>query len=129
MKKRTFLKCGLAALAVGAVGLNTSSVTAKKYGIAFDKVSALKKIDGGVTIRLDKTNILLIRVSDTEVHGFVAICTHEGCPVYYENKQIVCHCHGSRFNLDGQATRGPATKPLKKVPVSIDGARIIVGDI
>ncbi|MBN2716801.1 MAG: Rieske (2Fe-2S) protein [Deltaproteobacteria bacterium] len=129
MKKRTFLKCSLTALAAGVAALHAVPVSAKKYGVALDKVPALKKAGGTVTIRLAEKDILLIRVSDSEVRGFVAVCTHRACPVSYEKNQIVCHCHSSHFDLDGKVKSGPAQKSLSRVPVVLDGSRIIVGDL
>jgi nitrite reductase/ring-hydroxylating ferredoxin subunit len=42
------------------------------------------------------------------------ICTHKGCTVHWEPDffQFDCPCHGSKFDLLGQVTHGPAKKPL-----------------
>lgn len=42
-----------------------------------------------------------------------AICTHLGCIVAATPGGFECPCHGSRFGLDGQVTRGPAPSALK----------------
>jgi nitrite reductase/ring-hydroxylating ferredoxin subunit len=44
-------------------------------------------------------------------------CTHKGCTVKWhaEHFQFECPCHGSKFDLLGQPTHGPATKPLAGV--------------
>lgn len=55
-----------------------------------------------------------------EVGGFTAlslICTHLGCTVEQKDDGFVCPCHGSRYNADGQVTRGPAQKALRVLPV------------
>ncbi|HEX7621235.1 MAG TPA: Rieske (2Fe-2S) protein [Anaerolineales bacterium] len=47
--------------------------------------------------------------------GFSAIslvCTHLGCTVESKPEGFACPCHGSRFDLQGNVTRGPAGKPL-----------------
>ena len=129
MKKRTFLKCGCAALAATVIGVQPQTVAAKKYGVALDKIPAIKKKGGAVTIRLAGKELLLIRVSEKEVRGFIAVCTHQACPVAYQNGKIVCDCHNSHFDTNGRPLRGPAEKPLRKVPVSLNGDQIIVGDI
>lgn len=41
---------------------------------------------------------------------FTRICPHAGCPLNYNSneKQFVCPCHNSRFNLQGNCIQGPA---------------------
>jgi len=61
-------------------------------------------------------------------HGFVARCTHAGCLLTnVVDGAIVCPCHGSRFNLDGEVTRGPAVAPLKPAAVTVRGNSILAG--
>ena len=59
-------------------------------------------------------------------HGFVARCTHAGCVLTEViDAQIVCPCHGSKFDLDGAVVRGPATQPLVPVEVSVKGTSVV----
>lgn len=58
--------------------------------------------------------------------GFSAIslvCTHLGCTVESKPEGFACPCHGSRFDLQGNVTRGPAGKPLNslRTGISSDG--------
>jgi cytochrome b6-f complex iron-sulfur subunit len=49
-----------------------------------------------------------------QVTVFSAHCTHLGCLInQMENDRLVCPCHGSEFDLEGNAVKGPAYKPLK----------------
>ncbi|TGG94494.1 MAG: Rieske (2Fe-2S) protein [Aphanocapsa feldmannii 277cV] len=41
------------------------------------------------------------------------LCTHQSCVVERQEDALVCPCHGSRFDLTGQPTRGPARRPLR----------------
>src|SRR4051794_3372204 len=42
-----------------------------------------------------------------------SICTHQRCKLKPEpNQTFLCPCHGSRFDLDGHVTRGPASRNL-----------------
>ncbi len=44
-------------------------------------------------------------------------CTHLGCVINkVEDGNLVCPCHGSEFDLKGNAIKGPAYKPLKSIP-------------
>ncbi len=50
--------------------------------------------------------------------AFRARCTHLGCLISrIEGKEIVCPCHGSRFDLSGKAIKGPALESLEALPI------------
>ncbi len=52
--------------------------------------------------------------------GFSAlsmVCTHLGCTVEQKTDGFACPCHGSRFNMDGIVTHGPAEKALRSLRV------------
>ncbi|WP_422746192.1 ubiquinol-cytochrome c reductase iron-sulfur subunit [Mycobacterium sp. WMMD1722] len=60
--------------------------------------------------------------------GLSATCTHAGCTVSeIQDAEIVCPCHGSRFNLDGTVARGPATQPLEARRIDVRGGEIYAG--
>lgn len=127
MKKRIFLKYLLSGAISMIAVVSGKDVLAKKYAIARSKLPVLEKKGGSVTVKLGGRPILLIRISETEIRGFEAVCTHQACPVHYEKDRIQCSCHGSHFNLRGKAVVGPATKPLTAIPVEISKDRLIVG--
>ena len=55
-------------------------------------------------------------------NGFSAlslVCTHLGCTVEQKTDGFTCPCHGSRFNLDGKVTHGPAVKPLTSLRIEM----------
>jgi len=72
--------------------------------------------------------------------GFTAIslvCTHLGCTVETNkgsrginppDSGFVCNCHGSRYDADGQVTKGPAVQPLATLVVehTADGNLIVI---
>ncbi len=54
--------------------------------------------------------------------GFTALsllCTHLGCTVESKPDGFACPCHGSRFDQQGNVTRGPAGKPLNSLRTGI----------
>jgi Rieske Fe-S protein len=60
--------------------------------------------------------------------GFSTVCPHAGCNVStVESGNIVCPCHGSRFDLEGAVVKGPATKPLEAKAVSVQGDSLVAG--
>jgi len=63
-------------------------------------------------------NFIVVKREKTTV--FSSHCTHLGCEINrLENNKLVCPCHGSEFDLDGNAVKGPAYKSLKKIPSQI----------
>lgn len=62
-------------------------------------------------------------------YAISSVCTHLGCTVEWEpdTQEFACPCHGSRFDADGQTTRGPANRPLERVTVVVkdDDVRLI----
>lgn len=79
------------------------------------KVIIGKQIPGGI-------NFLEGVVVVNEGHfpkAFLAKCTHLGCSIRKsEGKEIICQCHGSRFNLSGEAVSGPAIDSLKELAIT-----------
>jgi ubiquinol-cytochrome c reductase iron-sulfur subunit len=62
--------------------------------------------------------------------AFSKICPHAGCPVglyQSDTKELFCPCHQSAFAVLQAAvpTRGPATRPLPQLPLSIEGDFIV----
>lgn len=58
--------------------------------------------------------------------GFIAlssVCTHQGCQVSYDHgsANLPCPCHGSIFSTSGSVLNGPASSPLKKYDVTVEG--------
>ena len=57
--------------------------------------------------------------------GFLAIsrkCTHLGCTVPWvaEENKFICPCHGSVFDITGNAINPPASRALDVYPVTIE---------
>ncbi|MGZ4783705.1 MAG: QcrA and Rieske domain-containing protein [Oryzihumus sp.] len=67
--------------------------------------------------------------ADTFV-AFSAVCTHAGCPVQYDpsSVQFLCPCHGGVYDgRTGQVLQGPPPAPLPSIRVHVVGGQIRVG--
>jgi thiosulfate dehydrogenase (quinone) large subunit len=55
-----------------------------------------------------------------------AACPHQGCPVSFVSPQdgFTCPCHGSQFDASGHVLRGPATRDLSTIPVTVSGGDV-----
>ncbi|MET7638971.1 Rieske (2Fe-2S) protein [Streptomyces sp. NPDC005438] len=84
--------------------------------------------EGGAKLYREQ-KVVVSRAEGDEFTGFSAVCTHRKCVLSEVKEQEgICACHGSRFDLsDGSVLKGPATTPLPKVPVRVEGGRLVTG--
>lgn len=101
-----------------------AAVAANDYAspVAANRLLArVEELPAGGGLVLSDDHVVLTRSSSDAVHGFSAVCTHQGCPVTgVEDGAIVCPCHGSRFDaLSGDVLAGPAPRGLSAIPVVV----------
>lgn len=75
------------------------------------------------------SSAVLVRKRGGDLVAFSAVCTHLGCIVQWEKdkQDFLCPCHGGHFSADGAVTAGPPPRPLKKLPFSVAGGSITIG--
>ncbi len=80
-------------------------------------------------IDLDGRHIILTNIGG-EVYAVSGVCTHEDTDLgigFMIEERIVCPLHLSQFDLrTGEVLNPPATVPLTKFNVKIDGGNIFV---
>jgi Rieske Fe-S protein len=83
-------------------------------------------VGGGKIFQADK--VVITQPTAGDFKAFSAICTHQGCVVAeIKGKDIDCTCHGSQFSItDGSVIKGPATKPLEALQVTVEGDELSV---
>lgn len=69
----------------------------------------------GALVFMDERLVLLR--DQKGVYALNLICTHLGCTVTVREGAISCPCHGSLFDRQGNVLKGPADRPLARLPV------------
>lgn len=71
---------------------------------------------------------VLRRDQDGRLGALSVSCPHSGCNVRVaaRNRELVCPCHGSRFDTNGDPIEGPASSPLTALPLREEGDSIMV---
>ncbi len=109
------------------------STAANNYGYTGSsgrrELTPLSDVPTGGGVVLSKQDVVVTRDDSGTVHAFSATCTHQGCQVTdVKNGQIICPCHGSRFDArTGEPTAGPASRPLPVVAVTVEGDTVYAG--
>ena len=85
--------------------------------------------DAGLVTGFDKDDVyesfrdqgfFVIR-RDNKLFVLSSICTHKGCKVRVaDDLTFFCKCHHSEFDKDGNVTKGPATRRLPRLEVTVD---------
>jgi Rieske Fe-S protein len=68
--------------------------------------------------------IIVAQPSAGKFIAFSASCTHACCTVGFTGTEFACPCHGSRYNLEGEVTQGPAPQSLPAVPFCADACAV-----
>lgn len=120
--RRTVLKLLLAA--IGSIGLwkyLSSTPLPQKPKLEV----ALKDVPPEGALVFDEQRVAVI-CSAGEFFALSLICTHLGCTVRITGDELVCPCHGSRFDRTGQVLSGPAPRALTRMPLQIEGETLKV---
>jgi cytochrome b6-f complex iron-sulfur subunit len=65
--------------------------------------------------------VIVIKLSETDIRAFSAVCTHLACIVEYQKakRDIYCNCHGGVYDLHGRNISGPPPRPLAPYTVHL----------
>lgn len=71
---------------------------------------------------------VIIRPNEQELVALSAVCTHLGCVVKWaeEAGELVCPCHGGRFDAKGNVLAGPPPSPLPAYPVRVEDEYVVI---
>jgi cytochrome b6-f complex iron-sulfur subunit len=119
---------------VGVAGLLGWPVTQFLRPLSEDESASVAEFDSD-EIGLWEAEMLLVAGRPVVVvntgEGFAAlsaVCSHLGCVVKWKKgrRQLVCPCHGGRFDLEGRVLGGPARRPLARLTVEESEGRVVV---
>lgn len=97
------------------------------FAIDLDDFPELMTVDSSVLIDAGTlAPISVTRLSNDEFMVTGTECDHNNCTVARNGSGWLCPCHGSRFELDGTRTQGPATGPLTRYQWELDGSLLTV---
>jgi len=71
-------------------------------------------------------DILLVKKSELEYNAIYMKCSHRENFVSATKTGLYCSEHGSTFDLDGNVTKEPALKPLKKFKTVLNNNSITI---
>ena len=85
----------------------------------------------GWKILSEKTSAWVSKKPGGQVVAFAPSCTHLGCAFHYDEKQrnYLCPCHTSTFDLEGRPLDGPAPRPLDRYQTRIEGGKLLLGPV
>jgi len=93
-------------------------------------VSKLEKLPpgGGLRASLGGDDAAIVMNVDGTIRAFLAVCTHEGCPLGWNAQQhlIRCPCHGGAYDTNGHVVSGPPPAPLTELRTRVDHGTIYV---
>lgn len=114
------------AVALPLAGCTTPGQAPSSTPVAGQRLAAVADVPVGSGTIVDGT--VITQPTAGVFRAFAARCTHAGCALTaITDGEVLCPCHGSRFNLDGSVARGPATEPLRPRTVSVQGGDIVSG--
>jgi Rieske Fe-S protein len=124
-QRRVFLRSAFAGLGVFTLWL-MNSVTRRAGALPeYSNEIITVPLGAGEGVRFFDNAIVVRRNGELTVLS--SSCTHLGCQINRaEGNEIVCPCHGSRFDLNGQVIHGPAKRSLMRLAFDVDAAAALL---
>jgi len=81
-----------------------------------------------LTVRTPQLNndILIVKENEQKYHTLLMRCTHQDNALVVTSTGLVCNAHGSRFDMEGNVTKEPATRPLQRFKTEIINSNISI---
>lgn len=111
----------------GGGGGNTAGVTVSGNSItvSLTQQPGLLVANGFLVIPDQGARVAIVNLGNNNFRALTSICTHQGCDVArFSGGRIVCDCHGSQFDTDGNvvvAAAGSGLTPQTQQPLKVFG--------
>lgn len=118
INRKTFFKWASLALMLPFFKVWQNTVSRNR---SFASAIQSLEIDPDLPVGIHFYNRVILVKDENEIKLFSSKCTHLGCKINrVEHGELVCPCHGSRYNLDGFPVKGPSVKQLTLIDFQTD---------
>lgn len=121
-----------AALTIAGLGTAFTTVRYLQPNVLFEaatrfRIGRPEEIPVGTLVVLEDQQ-LFVGHTGAGFFAMSTVCTHLGCITQYleAEREIFCPCHGSRFDVNGNVTAGPAPRPLPRLHLSLANGELVV---
>jgi Rieske Fe-S protein len=86
----------------------------------------IRRVPASELAKLEPTGI--VKVGDDGLDARSAVCPHLGCTVSFDGvqKNYLCPCHDSRFELSGAKQGGPSERGMDQLPLQLVNGRLLL---
>ncbi|MCC0175879.1 ubiquinol-cytochrome c reductase iron-sulfur subunit [Waterburya agarophytonicola K14] len=112
---------------------NKATAEIATSGGSFEEVGSVSELEQtGQILNEELANGAALVIKDPiNADKLIAVnptCPHAGCAVTWESDQqkFLCPCHDSEFSSSGEVLEAPATEPLTRYEVKVEGDSILV---
>jgi cytochrome b6-f complex iron-sulfur subunit len=121
--------CAGAGLLMGCVSMVTHPVPVTDGRVRLTLANFPELADGGA-IKIQPARLqdplYVLALGEGRFGALSPICTHRGCTVDVQGARLVCPCHGSTYNREGEVLRGPAQRRLTRYTVTAENGVLII---
>ena len=91
--------------------------------------SPISKTGTAALVNYSGGSLLVDHPSANVYNALSSICTHQSCQITgfdSGSNQFICPCHGSKFDVNGKVTQGPAGRSLTKYSTQLNGTQLTI---
>lgn len=97
--------------------------------IPIDSSSPLSSVGSVALVTFSSGSVLVDHPTADTYKALSSICPHASCLVSEydsDHNEFYCPCHGSKFDLNGKVTHGPAGRSLNQYQTQLEGNQLSI---